>query len=179
MVESASGVEEAGPAGTRIAPPSGTVDGAGKLRVSDAIAALASDERTVLITDHDLTIRDCGRLFGYSDHARKFAIVSTFHLNDGHGSLRRRLHNALAHELGHLDGWAHCSDPRCVMHPSTVAADLDTRPDTTCGACPHRDKWWSSQIARTAAAVLSLLLMIVGTNSALSLLLPEFDAPFT
>ena len=159
--------------------PENAIDDAGRLRVDEVIAAFASEERTLLITDRDLTLPACGRLFGFADHQRQIAVVSTFHLDDRRGSLRRWLANAIAHETGHLDGLKHCYSERCVMRPSETPADLDTRPDTACGRCPRRGRWWTSRWARTAAAALVLAGAVTGMEGGLRLALPEFDAPFS
>lgn len=175
-------IDEAAPGGTHVDANPGTLSPRGALRVDETIAALApadAGERLLLITDRDLSRNGCRRLFGFADHKRRVAIVSTFHLRDGAGSLARRLRNLIAHELNHLDGLGHCSNPGCLMSPAGNASDLDIRDDAACGRCPRHARWWSPSWARIAAAVLTLAFMIGGMEAGLRLMLPEFEAPFS
>src|SRR5437867_2763222 len=44
------------------------------------------------------------------------------------------------HELGHVFGFFHCQNPRCVMHFSNSLHDTDTKGSSFCHSC--RDKYF-------------------------------------
>jgi hypothetical protein len=97
-------------------------------------------ERALILTERDLVAPECDSLIGFAESKANLAIVSAFHLRRGCDPerFRRRLRNAIAHELGHLRGLRHCHRPGCLMNPAVVAADLDQRDDEACGRCPTR-----------------------------------------
>lgn len=115
----------------------------------------------VLLTSYDLSSPGCRRLFGYADRRRRAAIVSTFHLRSSNqATLRRRVANVMAHEIGHLDGRGHCSDPQCVMRPARNAADVDARGMELCPRCRKRP---ARRYALTAVA--AILLAVFGLDA--------------
>ncbi len=162
-----------------IDPPAGTIDAMGRIHVAALIQAFPKGERTLVITDRALTLPECGRLFGFSNDDRQIAVVSVWRLEEGGGTLARRLQNVITHELGHLDGLRHCSHARCLMRPAQTVADLDTRADAPCGRCPQKGKWWTWGWARNTAAVLAFVFLIAATQGAMRLAIPEFDAPYS
>lgn len=138
------------------------LDSEGRVPVRDVLREYGGDTApVVLLTSHDLSSPGCRRLFGYADRRRRAAIVSTFHLrSQDQATLRRRVANIMAHEVGHLDGRGHCSDPRCVMRPARTAADVDTRGMELCGRCRQRP-------ARkyALAAIAAILLAVFGLDA--------------
>lgn len=141
----------------------------------DLAEALTTARPAVLITSHDLSLPGFASLLGYADRRRRLAVISTFRL--GHPSqLGRRLESEMLHELGHLQGHRHCSQPLCVMHPVQESSQLDTRPHTLCSRCRSPLRRAAKPIA--AAAFLSLL--IVSSEFLLGRLLPPAPpSPFT
>lgn len=118
----------------------------------------------VAVTSAPLFTRELDSLFGFGDRRRQLAVVSVAGLipKDPDGStdptdpqrpntclgpnrlkaLRNRIHNLIAHELGHLQGLAHCATPGCVMRSVRDAQELDNRGFLACGKCPLL-KWWT------------------------------------
>ena len=48
------------------------------------------------------------------------------------------------HELGHVFGFSHCQNPRCVMHFSNSLLDTDTKGRSFCSSC--RRKYFRQQM---------------------------------
>ena len=51
-----------------------------------------------------------------------------------------RMVKEAVHELGHVFGFGHCQNPRCVMHFSNSLHDTDTKGSSFCHSC--RDKYF-------------------------------------
>ncbi len=54
---------------------------------------------------------------------------------DGKELLSERVFKEVVHELGHLIGLNHCSDPTCVMSFSSTLRELDEKTPLLCKAC--------------------------------------------
>jgi len=122
----------------------------------------------IAVTAHPLATRECASLMGFSDRRRGVAVVSLAGLDadtgpsrseatqtpgvgvragveprpGGDSSVSIRVHNLIAHELGHLRGLAHCSTEGCVMNPVRKPHELDHRSPDPCGSCPPL-RWWT------------------------------------
>ena len=121
----------------------------------------------LLLTDCDLSLPGCRSLFGYADRRRRVAVLSTFRLRGaGDDALRRRIANVAAHELGHLDGRAHCSRPDCVMHPARNPAEVDARSMDLCARCQAG----TSRRWRALAALAALLFAVFALDAAIQAL---------
>lgn len=169
--------------GERRRIPPGLLDGLGRASVDRLIEfglrALPGTGPLLIVTDADLTMRECRWLFGYADTARNAIVVSIHRLPDPlrPDVLRARLWNEIAHELGHLNGLRHCANQGCVMRPVTDAADLDTRGAESCGRCRYSP--WSARF-RVAAAALFLIAIVAALNLLMPLVAgPRFEMPFT
>ena len=105
----------------------------------------SSPRRVLVITDQILRLPNRARVWGYAWHAKNIAVVSTRGLNPGVNT--RRLANVIAHEFGHLDGYAHCATDGCLMQPAASPEALEHRAFVRCGQCPHtvtrRDCAWA------------------------------------
>lgn len=163
--------------------PPGLLDPAGQASVDRIIEfglrALPGNGPLLIVTDADLTMRECQWLFGYADSERNAVVVSTRRLADPlrPDALRVRLLNEIAHEAGHLRGLRHCSTKGCLMRPVVAASELDTRGEHVCGRCPPTP--WRARFRLTVAA-LFLAAIVAGLN----LLMPfaagrRFEMPFT
>jgi len=77
-----------------------------------------------------------GFVFGESRSPGSSGIVSTFrfvtHRPDVFDS---RVKKEVAHELGHMIGLKHCTNPQCVMHQSMIVSDIDTKMNDYCDRC--------------------------------------------
>ena len=162
---------EAGPAGHVDAAPS-FFDEEGRLNVDETMRAFEpprnQPEPVVVLTSHDLAKRGCQSLFGYSDRARRVAVVSTFRLAETPERLRARAANVIAHELAHLGGLKHCRVPGCLMHPVTLPAEIDGRAGTPCGRCP-RSGWRLPRQAAGAIAAGCVMLLFAGVDQVAAL----------
>jgi hypothetical protein len=117
--------------------------GGASLSAQDLIAAVealgALDTPAVVFTTFDLHVNNRISVFGYADPPSGIAVISLYRLGMAAActqALKTRMENEMAHELGHLNGLAHCSG-RCVMNPVSEAAELDTRNLEACGKCPR------------------------------------------
>lgn len=87
----------------------------------------------------DLFVRGLNFVFGLA-HGRR-CLVSTARLDPGPGHpgrrprLLRRVAVEAVHEVGHLLGYAHCTDPACAMHFSHSLTDTDRKGPGLCPAC--------------------------------------------
>ena len=140
--------------------------------------ALTVERPALLITTQDLSLPGFASLFGYADHARGIAVISTFRLGDGE-FLRDRVKNEMAHELGHLHGRLHCTAGDCVMRPVAAAAELDSRPSTLCAGCAAGESR-PRRAAKLAAAAAFLFTAVVSGNYLLGRIVPAPPpSPFT
>lgn len=96
----------------------------------------------LLITPRDLYVNGCDFVFGLARPASSVAVVSTARLrNDYYGrvpddtDLVDRAAKEGAHELGHLLGLGHCTDPECVMFRPRTLDELDRKRKTLCPVC--------------------------------------------
>jgi len=170
-------------AGERIALEPEFFDHRGRLRVDLLIKNLALTmpgmTPVLVLSGYDLSLPGCGTLFGYADHARQTAVISTFRLIHANPEvLVRRLENEIAHEWSHLQGWSHCPTEGCLMRPVSDAAELDSRQATRCGSCPRMRAW--PRARRLAAACLFFAVTIAAGDSIPRLAsMTEFQAPFS
>lgn len=129
---------------------------------------------TLLLTDRDLEKEGCDSLFGYSLPRQQIAIVSYARL----GRNPRRVRNVILHELGHLNGYRHCSDSSCLMHPSASPGEIDGRSDD---ACPKhgRSRILARRLLHPFCAIVFLASLLVGLNLLAVPLKPSRDTPFS
>jgi archaemetzincin len=102
----------------------------------------ADDVKILGITDVDLFIPILTFVFGEAQLRGMGAVVSLHRLNnkfygmqEDSALLVNRLVKESIHELGHTFGLLHCSQPDCVMRPSTYAEDIDQKSIEPCVHC--------------------------------------------
>ena len=101
-----------------------------------------SDEREV--SDVDLYVPGLNFVFGEADILKGIAIISLARLREEFYGLpsnedlfKERALKEAVHELGHLYGLRHCTDPDCVMNFSNTLYDTDRK---SCKFCfRHRE----------------------------------------
>jgi len=108
------------------------------------LASLPADGTTLLLalTDRDLFVPGLNFVFGLAQPGRQRAIISLARLRQEFYGLpenrvlffERSLKEAV-HELGHLLGLGHCSNPLCVMHFSNRLQDTDRKQAEFCKRC--------------------------------------------
>ena len=101
-----------------------------------------AESKILGVTDYDLFVPVLTYVFGEAQLSGKVAVVSCFRLRPELYGLpedalltESRLEKEAIHELGHTFGLIHCSDDRCVMHPSTYAEDIDLKETRLCINC--------------------------------------------
>ncbi len=94
------------------------------------------------IVDSDIFFGDLNFVFGLASPTAKVAVVSLYRLNPefyGYPQddeiFMSRIKKEVVHELGHVMGLPHCSDPLCVMSFSNSISDVDRKSWEFCSAC--------------------------------------------
>jgi archaemetzincin len=98
--------------------------------------------KTLGLFNIDLFIPILTYIFGQAFLNGRIGIVSIYRLsNERYGIktddmiLLQRFRKEIIHELGHMFGLIHCSDPVCVMRSSTYAEDIDQKSQALCPTC--------------------------------------------
>jgi archaemetzincin len=102
----------------------------------------AENEKTVALFNVDLFIPILTYIFGQAYLNGNSGIVSIYRLsNERYGLkpddklLADRFTKEIIHELGHMFGLVHCSDPFCVMRSSTYVEEIDMKSRYLCLRC--------------------------------------------
>lgn len=98
--------------------------------------------KTLGLFNIDLFIPILTYIFGQAYLNGRIGIASIYRLsNERYGIktddtiLLERFKKEAIHELGHMFGLLHCSDPVCVMRSSTYVEDIDQKNHTLCSTC--------------------------------------------
>lgn len=90
----------------------------------------------------DLFIPILTFIFGQAFLGGRSGIASLYRLNNEHYGmiadkqlLLDRFRKEVIHELGHMFGLIHCTNPICVMRSSTYVEDIDQKSQHLCPAC--------------------------------------------
>jgi archaemetzincin len=109
-------------------------------KIDDDIAA--EQAKTIALFRVDLFIPILTYIFGQAYLNGRSGIVSVYRLsNERYGIkadaklLTDRCSKEVIHELGHMFGLIHCSDPVCVMRSSTYVEDIDQKSQSFCLRC--------------------------------------------
>ena len=94
------------------------------------------------VTEQDLYVPSLNFVFGEASPEDGIAIISLqrlrqefYGLMENDEALERRMVTEAVHELGHVYGLMHCSNPKCVMFFSNTLADTDKKSDKFCEKC--------------------------------------------
>jgi archaemetzincin len=97
------------------------------------------------ITDVDLYTKNLNFVFGQAETGGQFAVISVtrlrqsfYSLPENRGIFLERARKEAVHELGHVFGLAHCSNPECVMHFSNSLQETDRKSASFCSKCRAR-----------------------------------------
>ncbi len=78
-------------------------------------------------------------VFGHANPREGVAVVYTARLEDeDHTRYRNRLLKEALHELGHLLGLNHCTNPHCAMSFSNTLAEVDYKKPMYCRNCAEK-----------------------------------------
>ncbi len=107
------------------------------------------------VTAVDLYVPALNFVFGLADSRQKTCVISLARLDPkfyGRPGAPRlfqaRVLKEAIHELGHLLGLSHCSDPDCIMFFSNTLADTDRKGPDFCPTCQRRLGRQEGQMAR-------------------------------
>jgi archaemetzincin len=98
--------------------------------------------KTLGLFNVDLFIPILTYIFGQAFLNGKAGIISVYRLsNERYGMkpdknlLAERFRKEIIHELGHMFGLVHCSDPVCIMRSGSYVEDIDQKGLTFCEKC--------------------------------------------
>ena len=99
-------------------------------------------EPVLLVVHQDLFRNGSSFVFGLARESVGAAVVSTARLSNAYYGLREsdddlndRIAKEGAHEVGHLLGLPHCTNPECVMFKPDTLDELDRKKKMLCPGC--------------------------------------------
>lgn len=99
----------------------------------------------VFVTDVDMFTEKSDGVFAALLSGKKLAVVSVRRLRESFyrrkadpGKQRARLVKEIVRMVARLRGMRACEDPKCVLAPSKMLADLDLKEEKFCRACSQR-----------------------------------------
>lgn len=112
-------------------------------RLVQATKSESGPNKTLALTPADLFMNERNYLFGLAEFEGSAGVVSFNRLTKGLNeaettdteTARSRLRKEIIHEVGHLFGYRHCSNDRCVMGFSTDVAQIDQKFERFCRGC--------------------------------------------
>jgi archaemetzincin len=126
--------------------PEGAYDPDRRQYRAEAFLALAAapggQNLTLVVTAQDLYVPRLNFIFGLADKGLRTAVISLARLDPrfyGHAEnprlVKERALKEAVHEVGHLLGLGHCSNPTCIMFFSNTLADTDRKGPGFCPVC--------------------------------------------
>lgn len=100
------------------------------------LAESCSCDKNLAVTAADIYLPKLNFVFGQAKLNGRGGVVSLFRLNSCQRDLFiLRSMKESVHEIGHLFGLRHCSDPSCVMSFSSELAGVDSKGVELCRQC--------------------------------------------
>ncbi len=88
------------------------------------------------LTGADIYVKELNFVFGVASSLLRAAVVSFARLLDSDAQkVISRWRKEVTHELGHVFGLAHCTNPVCVMSFSNSVDDVDEKSEEFCPEC--------------------------------------------
>jgi archaemetzincin len=116
-------------------------NGTGLLRKIDMDFTTGND-KTLGLFNVDLFVPILTYIFGQAYLNGNSGIVSVYRFSNERYGIKAddkifisRFRKEIIHELGHMFGLIHCTDPVCVMRSSTYVEDIDQKNHTLCSKC--------------------------------------------
>jgi archaemetzincin len=113
-----------------------------------------NDRIILIILDVDAYSRDLNYVLGEAFSRRGLGAVYLARIKEEFYGLRpndkllyERLVKECVHELGHIFGFNHCPNTRCVMHFSNSLSDTDAKGRSFCDACEVKSQFFNEQSA--------------------------------
>jgi archaemetzincin len=105
------------------------------------VAAGKLSGKKLWLVSKDLYIPGNNFVFGLAELEGELGIVSTIRLKTGalgKPGYFKRLRTEVIHEVFHLLGLGHCSNPYCVMYFSNSLIDSDRKGEEPCAVCAEK-----------------------------------------
>jgi len=113
-----------------------------------------NDRIILIILDVDAYSHDLNYVLGEAFPRRGLGAVYLARIKEEFYGLRpndkllyERLVKECVHELGHIFGFNHCPNTRCVMHFSNSLSDTDAKGRSFCDACEVKSQFFNEQSA--------------------------------
>ncbi len=91
------------------------------------------------VTKFDLYVDGLNFIFGIASSELLTCVVSYARLlTEDIQLFKSRFRKEVTHELGHVFGLSHCSNPYCVMHFSNSLLDTDRKSEDFCDNCKEK-----------------------------------------
>lgn len=115
--------------------------------ILEKVEKIKPDQIKLGIVEVDLYASGLNFVFGEASPFTKTAVISLIRLREDFYGLpenkalfKERAIKEAVHEVGHLFGFDHCRDPKCVMHFSNSLPETDRKSSYFCPNCQKKLK---------------------------------------
>ncbi len=115
------------------------------LVILEELVQTAHVELLLGVAPWDLYVPGMNFVFGEARCPGRAAVISTFRLRpqtrNNPELFGKRVAKEAVHEIGHMLGRKHCTNPLCVMYFSERLSDTDRKQEDFCAECEQNLKW--------------------------------------